>query len=447
MTSAKILIVEDEIIVARDIQARLERAGYDDSVIATTGDDAVRIAWEVKPDLILMDIILRRGFMDGFSTVQKIKEHLDVPVVYLTARGDDASLRKAKITKPYGYVMKPFQTRELVMAVEIALNRHELEQKLHESNRWLTTTLASIGEGVVATDGHGKIRFANSIAASLLECPPEDIAGRDLDEHLRLFTSLSREPVPSPHLLLERTQDRIVSLTDVILKTAAGNERPLDVTVAAMESDGTENQSFVCVFRDITERKMAEEYVRHLAYHDSLTGLPNRVNLFERIQGSMIQCQRHGRNMAVLFLDLDDFKIVNDTLGHAAGDALLKELADRLRESVRADDIIARLAGDEFIIVLSDVAAISDIERVAEKIVSRLAEPFAIEDNEVIVTASIGISIFPLHSYEMDDLIRYADTAMYLAKQRGKSDYVIYNAEWKAQLPAQLKGAQDAKAG
>ncbi len=447
MNSAKIMIVEDEIIVARDVQARLEKAGYEAPVIATTGDDAVRLARESRPDLILMDIILRRGFMDGFSTVEKIREHRDVPVVYLTGRGDDASLRKARVTKPYGYVLKPFQTRELVMAVEIALSRHELERQLQESNRWLSTTLASIGEGVVATDRSGKIRFANSIAASLLECPPDEIAGRDIDSYLRLFSSSTREALPSPHHLLERTQDRIVSLTDVVLRTAAGNEKPLDVTVASLDTSHNDNRSFVCVFRDITERKMAEEYIRNLAYHDALTGLPNRTLLFDRIQKAMVQCQRHGRNMAVLFLDLDDFKIVNDTLGHAAGDALLKDLAARLQDSIRTDDLVARLAGDEFIIILNDVATLMDIEQVAAKIVSRLEESFTVGGSEVTVTASIGISIFPMHSYEMDDLIRYADTAMYLAKQRGKSDYVIYNADWKTQLPAQLKGVEDAKAG
>ncbi|MBI3396257.1 MAG: diguanylate cyclase [Spirochaetia bacterium] len=437
MKGVQILIVEDESIVAKDIQTGLMRSGYTDTLVAANGADGIRMAADCHPDLVLMDITLGKGMLDGFAAAERIKELIDIPVVYLTGRADEKSLRRASITKPYGYLIKPFQTRELVMAVEIAISRHGLERRLRESNDWLSTILASIGDGVVATDAKGRIRFVNKTAEALFGKKGQDMVGEDLDEQLRLYAPVTGERIPGTRTMMERTQEAEVSLTDVLFRSPSGVDKPVDVTLALTEPE-TESggRALVCVLRDIGERKLAEEYIRYLAYHDALTGLPNRMNLFERFQSAMTQSRRHGRNLAVLFLDLDDFKIVNDTLGHASGDALLRDLALRLRDCVRTDDTVARLAGDEFIIILNDVASASDVEVVAGKILERLGEAFQIDGQSVSVTASVGISLYPLHSRELDDLIRYADTAMYLAKQRGKSAYVIYNADWKAQLPA-----------
>jgi len=166
MPSFKILVVEDESIVAMDIKHRLESMGYIVPAITSSGEEAVKKTAETNPDLVLMDIVLK-GEMDGIDAAQQIKDNLDIPVVYLTAYSDEKTLKRAKITGPFGYIIKPFEDRELHSAIEIALYKHEMESKLKENEKWLSTTLESIGDAVITTDKNGCITFMNPIAQNL----------------------------------------------------------------------------------------------------------------------------------------------------------------------------------------------------------------------------------------------------------------------------------------
>jgi len=221
-----------------------------------------------------------------------------------------------------------------------------------------------------------------------------------------------------------------------------------DLEVCYRESDGTERWYSVSgepffgasgeflgyrgVGRDISSRKLDEKRVRHLASHDILTGLPNRSSFGELLEAAMRNARRHGHFLAVMFIDLDRFKIVNDTLGHAAGDALLKEVAGRLRGALRSSDIVARLGGDEFVTLLQDVKLPPDVEIVARKILSVLACPISIHDQECTVTASIGVSLYPRDGEDAQALMKKADAAMYQAKEAGKNNYRLYAAELAA---------------
>ena len=163
MASFKILVVEDESIVAMDIKHRLENMGYIVPAITSSGEEAVEKASETNPDLVLMDIVLK-GEMDGIDAAQQIKDNLDIPVVYLTAYSDERTLKRAKITGPFGYIIKPFEDRELHSAIEVALYKHEMESKLKANEKRLSTTLESIGDAVITTDKDGCITFMNPIA-------------------------------------------------------------------------------------------------------------------------------------------------------------------------------------------------------------------------------------------------------------------------------------------
>ncbi|XDD51645.1 diguanylate cyclase [Leptospira sp. WS92.C1] len=433
----RILIVEDDALVARDIQTRLRKIGYQADWIAHSGEVAVKFALEMSPQIILMDIQLGDG-IDGVEAVEKILSYRDIPIVYLTAYSDESSLARAGLTEPYGYVVKPVETGELQIAIEIALHRHGLQTQLNEVNRRLSTTLASIGDGVIATNSSGVIKVANRIAASMLGKNNENLIGEKIE---KIFTLQSRQTLNACEILVDPVTELLatkkdrLTYTDVLLIRLKGLATPIDVTATMIVDGRNEPDGVVLVFRDITQRQMAEEYLRYLAYHDYLTGLPNRTLFYERMEASIEQSTRHSRNLALLFLDLDDFKTVNDSLGHDAGDILLKQLAGRLKSEVRKDDTVARLAGDEFVIILNDIASVSDVKEVAEKILKGLDENFQLGDAEIKVTASIGISLFPLHGTEVENLIRYADTAMYLAKQKGKNAYTIYGADWKSELP------------
>lgn len=188
---------------------------------------------------------------------------------------------------------------------------------------------------------------------------------------------------------------------------------------------------YLAVEDDVTARKHAEERLSRMAHFDGLTNLPNRVLFCDRLKRAMIEATESKRLIAVLFLDLDDFKAINDTLGHEAGDLLLKQVADRLTHCVRRGDTVARLGGDEFTIVLSDIAHVDDATLVAQKILDTFSQPFTIVGNELFVTASIGITLYPFHDDDddVDNLIKNADVAMYRAKQQGRNNYQFYAAK------------------
>jgi diguanylate cyclase (GGDEF)-like protein/PAS domain S-box-containing protein len=189
---------------------------------------------------------------------------------------------------------------------------------------------------------------------------------------------------------------------------------------------------------DITERKQAEERLAHLAHHDPLTDLPNRLMLDDRLAQSIAHAERNGRVAAVLFLDLDRFKDINDTLGHSTGDRLLTHVSGRLLECLRTGDTVARSGGDEFIVVLADVAQLDDVTKVANRIVDSFSRPFALDGRELYVSASIGISVFPYDGHDVDSLIRCADTAMYQAKDSGRNNFQFFTANMHAKAIARL---------
>lgn len=425
MLNTRILIVEDEKIVARDIQHRLGKLGYSEPVIASTGEEALRKAAQMRPDIILMDIMLSRGLLDGVDVALELRKSTDIPVIYLTAYADAHSLARAKVTEPYGYILKPFQTRELHITIEVALNKHRMEKQLKESKHLLSITLASIGDGVIAVDGRGKVTFMNRVAERLTGCSAPEAAGRPISEVFTAVREHSRVSILNP--LADLLSDALPDGSEMILVSRDGAERPVEISASSVGIARIEESSgAVLVFRDITERRMAEEWVRYLAYHDVLTGLPNRSLLFQKVSVAMAQTRRHGRRMAFLSVDLDQLEHLGASHGPGAADAILRSLAERISSSVREDDIVVRLEGDRFIIVLNDMAGSEDIVIVAEKLLSALREPFVVDGARSVLAASIGISEYPAHGDSIDDLIRAAATAMRAAKKGGKNSFVVY---------------------
>ena len=226
--------------------------------------------------------------------------------------------------------------------------------------------------------------------------------------------------------------------TEETLTDAQGNIHIL-ATKRSLHADGAGNHFLIGVIRDITERKLLEDQLKQVAAelaqsnaalkqdanHDELTGLPNRKLFQERLKQSIEWAEKHEKFVGVMFLDLDGFKEVNDTLGHASGDILLQHVANRLSGSLRGSDTVARLGGDEFTVVLPGIPSITDAERVAQKIVKTLSDPFELEEGTVSVTTSLGICLYPTHGDQLDALIHLADEAMFEAKKQGKNCYCI----------------------
>ncbi len=256
MTKASILVVEDESIVSMEIQSRLRRLGYEVAAALDNAEEAIEMAERTKPDLVLMDIQLK-GQMDGVTAAGQMRDRLNIPVVYLTAYADEATLGRAKITEPFGYILKPFEERELYKTIEMALSKHRIEKKLKERERWLDTTLRSIGDGVIATDTAGQVTFLNAPAEKLTGWKFEQAKGHDLNEIFHVVNQLTREPAENPAIRVLRGKESAQLANHTLLITRDGGERPIDSTAAPIRDDNGEINGVVLVFRDVTDRMMA----------------------------------------------------------------------------------------------------------------------------------------------------------------------------------------------
>lgn len=258
MSSVKILVVEDESIVAMDIKHRLETMDYTVPEIVSSGEEAVEKAAILIPDLILMDIVLR-GDMDGIQAAQIIKDNYDIPIVYLTAYSDEKTLKRAKITGPFGYIIKPFEDRELHSAIEVALYKHEMESKLTASEKWLSTTLESIGEAVITTDEIGNVTFMNPMAQKITGWNPEESIGNPLENIFKIIDEKTEDPLDfSINTLLNK--DPITGINDnILLITKHGRKIPINNTNAPIIDDKNKETGIVLVFQDITQRRIAEK--------------------------------------------------------------------------------------------------------------------------------------------------------------------------------------------
>jgi PAS domain S-box-containing protein len=252
MPAAHILVVEDEAIVAMDISARLRGLGYEVMGPASTGEEALALAARSRPDLVLMDIMLRGG-MDGVEAARRIRELTGAPVVYLTAYADDSTLRRAKVAEPLGYLLKPFEERELRTTIEMALYKHRTEVRLRESERWLATTLRSIGEAVIAADERGRVRLINPAAESLTGWPQDEAMGRDLDEVFQLADEATGQRVEA---VADGERRAAASRrADVLLLSRDGRSTPVETSASAITGEKGDFHGSVLIFKDISERR------------------------------------------------------------------------------------------------------------------------------------------------------------------------------------------------
>lgn len=254
MERAKILIVEDESIVALSIKNRLEELGY--TVVATidSSEVAMQIISQNPPDLVLMDIKLK-GSIDGIEAAAQIRRCFQIPVIYLTAYSDQETLERAKLTEPYSYILKPFEAKDLCTTIEISLYKHQMEQQLREREQWLTTTLKSIGDAVIATDSEGLITFMNPVAETLTCWKQEEALGHELTQVFQTIDEKTREVIENPALLALRNRVIVSWENPTLLITKDGNEIPIDDSAAPIKNDAGNILGAVLVFNDVIEQQ------------------------------------------------------------------------------------------------------------------------------------------------------------------------------------------------
>jgi diguanylate cyclase (GGDEF)-like protein/PAS domain S-box-containing protein len=566
MAAVRIVLVEDERIVALNLKQRLSKLGYDVAAIASSAEQALFFVSRENPDLVLMDIHIDGG-VDGIDTARQLIDLYQVPIIYLTAYSEESTLERARATKPYGYLLKPFSERDLHVTLQMALERRSAEQALAMSEARLRLALDAAGMGAWELDldtqkmvysgdaerifGFSGMAFSDSLEALLTTMHEDDreLIGAALRN--AAVDGLSRETefrsqridgsvrwlclqgkmfsgqmgAEGRHLIgvvhditeqravehrlreaaavFDATQDGILILDgrrrvvaanasfeaitghaaeellgkepyllqsgiqrrkyfhefevsmeagerwrgEVRSRRSDGTELPLLLTIAPIQNNVAGASRYVLTATDLTEVRKAEERLQYLAHHDPLTDLPNRLLTTERLAHALKRGKRRNERIALLFIDLDRFKWVNDTLGHGAGDTLLGEIAQLMKNCIREDDTVGRFGGDEFLIILDPVEKAQDIAQVADKIIESVSAPLLIAGQEVIISCSIGISLFPEDGTTAEYLIRSADTAMYAAKEGGRDRYEFYAPSMNAKAQRQLASGRDLRRG
>jgi len=434
----RVAIVEDEGIVAMYVQSLMTSWGYDVVATLPSGEDAVDFATATPPDLVLMDIQLR-GEMDGIAAALTIRASHDLPIVFLTAFSDEKTVHLVGSTGAYGFVRKPFDERDLRIAVEMALFRHRADLTLRQRSDWLDATLASVSGGVIATDRDGRIMFMNPAAERLTGWSRAQTFDRELSDVMRPTPG---ETGPSPADVVRCVLgdgSEVVGGPVFNLAASDGTEVAIELRAAPIRTSRDEVAGSVLLFHDVSERRRHEEQLVRLAHHDPLTGLPTRLMYEERLGEALDHSRRTGRPVGVVVVDLDRFKEVNDGHGHTAGDRLLAAAADRIVGLLRRSDTAARIGGDEIAIVLPDLETAAGATRVAAKLVEAFGRPFVIDGQELVATISAGVSVFPRDAEDSPELLERADQALYRAKQAGRNRAVAHGglAE-SAEEPARL---------
>jgi diguanylate cyclase (GGDEF)-like protein/PAS domain S-box-containing protein len=296
---------------------------------------------------------------------------------------------------------------------------HAAEEALLEQNERAQVTLDSIGDAVLATDRLGNVTYLNRVAETLTGWSHEGAVGRPLAEVFNIVDGETRQQAANPTQRAIDENETVELAIGCVLLRPDGTELAIEDSAAPIHDRHEEISGAVIVFREASQSRTIMERMAYLAQHDFLTGLPNRMLLRERLAQAIGVARRHGKAVSILYLDVDNFKQINDSLGHEKGDRLLQAAAHRLLTSVRATDTVCREGGDEFVILLSELEHSGDANNVAEKVHTAFEIPLLVDDCEFHVTTSIGISVFPQDGGSADALLRKADTAMYRAKADG----------------------------
>ncbi|MFW5718333.1 MAG: EAL domain-containing protein [Spirochaetota bacterium] len=446
MEQDRILIVEDERIIALDLKRRLERFGYEVVGMACEADDAIELASKELPDLVLMDIMLSSA-SDGITAATEIRRRNRIPVVFLTAYADEATIQRAKIAEPVGYVLKPFKERELHTTIDIGLYKSRVERELLRQERLFSSILRSAGDAIVAADSEGIIQFMNPVAETLTGWREDEARGAPVNDVVSLIADNTEERIAIPVGPEDQTRGAR-SFESAYLQNKFGARIHIEGSLAEIRGDRGEFEGVTLAFHDITDIKRLNETVSYQASHDALTGLINREEFATRLERLVRTNGSPDREHAFLVVDIDQFKVINDVCGHLAGDELLCQTADSIGESIGQEHTLARLGGDQFGVIVTDID-LDDGTRIAKSLVSVLNRKFVWDEKSYNVTVSIGVAPIAPGSSTVNDVFAAGDDACSLVKEHGgngaevykTSDFVFVRRKGEMQWIARLTDA------
>jgi diguanylate cyclase (GGDEF)-like protein/PAS domain S-box-containing protein len=380
-------------------------------------------------DIILLDFFLPDS--QGIKTFDVLFKFVPpVPIMTLSDEAQESVSIEAVEHGAQGFLSKGHFPNTLVpQALRNVIQRKCVEEALFVEKERARVTLESIGDGILSTDVAGNITYLNAQAEHLTGWSRDAAYGRAVTEVFHLIESTTRQAARNPIEQVMQHGKPMGLYANTVLVRRDGYEFPIEDSVSPIFDRTRKVTGAVIAFRDITQVQVMAQKMAHLAQHDYLTGLPNRMLLNDRLSQAIAYAKRHATQIAVLFLDLDKFKHINDSLGHLAGDKLLESVAQRLVGQVRQSDTVSRQGGDEFVILLHENIHAEYAAIAAEKIIQSLIEPHYIDKHELHITTSIGISLYPADGNDADTLIKHADTAMYHAKKKGRNNYQFFKSD------------------
>lgn len=434
----KILVVDDikaNLVAFRSILKKLEV----ETLTASSGEEALSLVLRHEFAAILMDV--QMPVMDGYETAALIRDHTGdkpVPIIFITARDRSEEHEfQGYDSGAIDYLFKPVNDKLLLskvrVLVELFRHRRELAstaEALRRANGQLTGLLRAAAEGIVGLSAAGHIEFSNPAACRMLDVASEVLAGKSWLDYAgdKLKARIGTDFEASS--LREQVQrEGTYRNTQTEFVSASGDNFPVAFSLSAVLGGADSAVGYVLLFQDISDQLMAQEALRRSAERDDLTGLANRRSFRNRLDQALGSKREDNKSFAVLYLDLNRFKPINDQYGHEAGDALLRNLSWRMSKALRAEDLLARVGGDEFAVVLERTADAEQALRVAGKLHQAVVDPVVVDGLELDCGVSIGVALFPQHGEDAETLLRHADAAMYQAKKTAAPHIVLVDEQ------------------
>jgi diguanylate cyclase (GGDEF)-like protein/PAS domain S-box-containing protein len=398
---------------------------------------------------VLLDLSLPDG--REMAAVEEIRRTAPGVAIMVLARAADQALARRAVEHGANdsMITDQIDARSAVQLIAMMFERRALEEQKFVERERAEVTLNSIGDAVLTTDTLGNVTYLNAEAEALTGWTRAEAFARPLTEVFDVTDGMTGQHAEDPSRMAIEDNTKVRLKGNYILVGRDGNETAIEHSAAPIHDQHGSILGAVIVFRDVIVSRERRLQMLHLAEHDALTDLPNRLLLNDRLTRSIALARRYGRRLAVLFLDCDRFKHINDTLGHAIGDQVLRSVAKRLTTCVRESDTVSRHGGDEFLVLLSEVDHPEDAGLIAEKIVSSIGEPHFVLGHELTMTVSVGIALYPEDGQDAQSLIMRADTAMYHAKNTGRNRVGFYRhdmevpATKRSSIESELRRALD----
>jgi diguanylate cyclase (GGDEF)-like protein/PAS domain S-box-containing protein len=428
-TTNGLLLIEGDLADATKVMEALTKPGQPHIEWVQSLAEGLQRLKQHGISAILLNLFLPDS--RGIDTFDKVfAAATGIPILALCGANNESIGKLAVERGAHDFLLKDhLDGYSLTRAVSGMIERGTNADALFVEKERAEVTLNSIGDAVLSTNIKGNVTYLNAVAEAMTGWTRAEAMGRPLTEVFNIIDGTTRERSDNPMSLAVR-ENKTVSLTaNCILIRRDGYESPIEDSAAPIHDRGGNISGAVIVFHDVSAARQMSLQLSHLAQHDSLTDLPNRMLLNDRLQQAITMAKRHGYRIAVLFMDLDRFKHINDSLGHVVGDQLLQAVALRLERCVRESDTVGRQGGDEFVVVLSELEAAENAGISAAKLLAALTLPYHIGPHDISVPVSIGVSIYPDDGDNAETLISNADTAMYHAKENGRNNYQFFKQE------------------